>query len=129
MIAVYVYVATYIVFLLYQIVELVDTDKKVELQKEVFTNCRQHIVEYLSPDDIVDHLISKHLIGDSARQQLSLPKTTQEKNRIIVDGLSKGGPDALEKFCVILKKNSRTKHISDRLEEGTYIHNLSTLYT
>ena len=111
----------YIVFLLYQIVELVGTEKKLELQKEVFTSCRQYIVQYLSPDDIVDHLISKHLIGDSARQQLSLPKTTQEKNRIIVDELSTGEPDTLEKFCTILKKNIRTKHISDKLEKGTYM--------
>ena len=117
-------------FLFYQIVELVGTEKKLELQKEVFTTCRQHIVQYLSPNDIVDHLISIHLIGDSARQELSLPKTTQEKNRIIVDELSTGGPDALEKFCAILKKNSRTKHISDQLEKGTYIHDLiNIVYT
>ena len=89
--------------------------------KLVLINCRQHIVQYLSPDDVVDHLISKHLIGDNTIQELSLPnKTLQEKNRIIVDQLSTGEPDALEKFCVILKKDSRTKHIADRLEKGVY---------
>ena len=75
----------------------------------------------------MDHLISKHLIGDSARQELSLPKTPQEKNRIIVDQLFTGGPDAFEKFCMILEKNSRTKHIADRLEEGMY--NMCICYT
>ena len=115
--AMYVHSVFYFILL----VDVLDTDKKLELQREVFTNCRQHIVQHLSPDDIVDHLISKHLIGDSARQQLSLPsKTTQEKNRIIVDELSTGGPDTLEKFCTILKKQSRKKHIADRLEKGMY---------
>ena len=72
----------------------------------------------------MDHLISKHLIGNSAYQQLCLPiKTTQAKNRIIVDELSSGGPDTLEEFCAILKKNRGTKYIADHLEKGTYLTN------
>ena len=103
-------------------VALLDTEKKLELQKEVFTNCRQYIVQYLNPNDIADHLISKHLIGENASQELGLPiKTAQEKNRTIVNELSIGGPDTLDKFCEILKKNSRTKHIADKLEKGTYV--------
>ena len=105
--------------LFYHIDEL---QRKLELQKEVFTNCWQYIIQYLSPDDIVDHLISEHLIGNSARQKLSLDKTKDEKNRIIVDELCSGGPDTFEKFCVILKKNSITKHIANRLENGIYVH-------
>ena len=106
--------------LFYYIVDL-DIDKKLELQRRVLINCWQYVVQYLSPDDVVDHLISKRLIGENAKQELSLPnKTPQEKNRIIVDQLSTGEPDALEKFCVILKKDSRTKHIADRLEKGVY---------
>ena len=81
-------------------------------------------MQYLNPDDIVDHLISKHLIGDSARQELILDKITMEKNRIIVDELCSGGPDTFKKFCGILKENSRTKHIADRLEKGMYVHDL-----
>ena len=103
-------------------VGLIDTEKRLELQKEVFTNCRQFIVQYLNPNDIVDHLISEHLIGENARQELGLYiKTAQEKNRTIVNELSIGGPDTFEKFCEILKKNSRTRHIADQLEKGTYI--------
>ena len=91
----------------------------MELQKQLFTDCRPYIVQYLSPEDIVDHLISKHLIGQSAQQQLGLlVKTPQEKNRIIVDELSNGGPDTLKKFCEILKKNGRKKHIADYLKKG-----------
>ena len=91
----------------------------MELQEEVFTNCRQYIVRHLSANDIVDHLISKHLIGQSAKQQLGLLVTTpQEKNRIIVDELSSGGPHAFRIFCKILKKNGRTKHIADHLMKG-----------
>ena len=92
----------------------------LELQKEVFTNCRHYIVEHLSPDDVVDHLISEHLIGDGASQQLQLPiKTAKDKNRIIVDELSIGGPGTFEKFCMILKKNRRTEYMADALEKGT----------
>lgn len=94
-------------------------EKRLELQKEAFTSCRQYIVDHLSPDDIVDHLISQRLIGDSAREQLSLSiKTTKEKNRTIVDELCTGGPGTLEKFCAMLKKSKRTKHIADHLDKG-----------
>ena len=99
-----------------------DIEKRLELQKEIFTVCQNYLVQCLNPDDVMDHLISKHLIGDSTYQQLRLSnKTKQEKNRIIVDGLSSGGPGTLEKFCVILKENKITKHIADHLKKGTYV--------
>ena len=106
--------------ILFLLIEFLDVEKKLELQKEIFTNCRQYIVQRLSPDDVIDHLISKRLIGDSAYQQLRLPiKTTQDKNRTIVDELCSGGPGVFEEFCAILKKNRRAKHIADYLERGT----------
>ena len=106
--------------LFYRPIELLDDDKRMELQKEVFTNCRQYIVKHLSPDDVMDILLSKHLIEDSAYQQLRLPiKTTQDKNRTIVDELCSGGPGVFEEFCAILKNKKRTKHIADHLEKGT----------
>ena len=79
-------------------------------------------MKHLKADDVVDKLITKHLIGESNRQQLFLPvKTRQEKNRIIVEELRTGGPDTYKKFCEILKESSATKHIADKLEKGTYL--------
>ena len=78
-------------------------------------------MEHLKPDDIVDHLISKGLIGDSAQQRLCLPiNTLKDKNRIIITELRSGGPDTFGNFCEILKKSSLTKHIADHLEKSTY---------
>ena len=92
----------------------------MELQKEVFDSCRNYIVHSLDPDDIVDHLISQDLIGYSAHEQMSLPiKTAKDKNRIIINELAAGGPGTLEKFCTVLKKGRRTKHIAYHLEKGT----------
>ena len=108
------------VCLFYWLVEMLDVEKRLKLQKEVFTNCCQYIVRFLNPDDVMDTLFSKCLIGNSAYQQLCLPiKTTQQKNRTIVDELSNGVPGVFEEFCAILKKNRRTKHIADLLENGT----------
>ena len=122
---VYIHTCTYVL----TTAELLDTEKKLELQKEVFTNCRQYIVQYLNPNDILDHLISKHLIGENASQELRLPiKTVQEKNRTIVNELSIGGPDAFGRFCEILKKDSRTKHIADQLEKGMYMFTINKRY-
>ena len=100
----------------------------MEVQKEVFDKCRNYIVQNLSPDGVVDHLISQHLIGDSAHEQLRLPiKTAKEKNRIIVDELSTGGPGTLEKFCTILKISKRTEHIADNLEKGTCVYTINDI--
>ena len=78
----------------------------------------------------MDILLSKSLIGNSAYQQLRLPiKTTQEKNRTIVDELSNGGPGVFEEFCAILKKNRRTKHIADLLENGTLLYCVCMAFT
>ena len=102
--------------------EFLDVEKRLELQKEIFTTCRKYLVDHLNPDDVVDILISEHLIGRTASNQLNLPtKTKQEKNRITVDELFSGGPDTYEKFCGILKKISTVKHIADKLEEGSHI--------
>ena len=98
----------------------VSIEKQLELQKEVFTICRQTIVQHLSPDDVVDQLVTERLIGNSAYEKLCLQKPTSEKNRIIVDELSRGGPGTFEKFCVLLKKNWRTKHVADQLERGVF---------
>ena len=122
---VYIHTCTYVL----TTVELLDSEKKLELQKEVFTNCRQYIVQYLNPNDILDHLISKHLIGENASQELGLPiKTAQEKNRTIVNELYIGGPDTFGKFCEILKNTSRTKHIADHLEKGMYMFTINKRY-
>ena len=91
----------------------------LELQRELFTANTAFLVRNLSPDDIVDQLISHHLVGNSAREQLnSHYKTSSEKNRIIVEEVSSGEPGAVDEFCEILKKNSRTRYIAEKLEKG-----------
>ena len=77
-------------------------------------------MQYLNPDDIIDDLTVKQLISPSACGRLKKSsKTAKRKNRIIVDELTNGGPDTLEKFCEILKENRGTKFMADKLEIGT----------
>ena len=50
---------------------------------------RDFIVEYLDPDDVIDELIQRRLIGENAAQKVTQPMGVSrvEKNRIIVDQL------------------------------------------
>jgi len=102
-----------------------DLMKILELQRYLFTNNLHFIVQNLNASDIVDQLISEHMVGQSAREQLKLPvKTNMDKNNIIVDELSRGQPGTLEKFLYILRNTSGStnfKFIADKLEKGTNI--------
>jgi len=76
----------------------------------------------VNPDDVKDHLVSKHLVGQSAYECLNLKvKTSTEKNRIIVDELCRGGIGTLEKFLLILKGESKTMFVAEKLESGKYL--------
>lgn len=57
-------------------------------------------------------------MGRSAAQQLQLSVTNRRsKNRIICDQITTAGPNALEKFCKILRNNKRQIFIAEGLEE------------
>ena len=98
---------------------LLAPEKIQELQKKLFDKSRQFLTTYLNPDDMIDHLITHHLVGDIARQQISSPyQIPSFRNGIILDELSRGQPGTVQKFCMILKKSGMTQHIADKLEKG-----------
>ena len=93
----------------------------LDLQRELFISNLSFIVLNVNPDDVKDHLVSKHLVGQSAYESLNLKaKTSAEKNRIIVDELCRGGVGTLEEFLVILKGASKTIFVAEKLENGMY---------
>jgi len=96
-------------------------EKIIEIQEQVVTDNRDLIVKLLEPDDLVDELIQKRLLGRSGAQRVQLPGTSrEEKNRIICEQLTTAGPDALNKFCEILRKNKRQTFIAERQEKCEY---------
>lgn len=83
----------------------------------------------MNPDDVKDHLVSKHLVGQSAYESLNLKvKTTAEKNRIIVEELCRGGIGTLEKFLEILKSAKKTAFVAEKLEEGKRTKEAQAVY-
>ena len=91
----------------------------MELQGKLFTRSRSFIVKGLSPNEIVDKLVSHDLVGYHALQKLSMEsKCDDDKNRIIVDELSRGKPGTVELFCKILEENDKTEHIGVKLRKG-----------
>ena len=99
-----------------------NTEKRLKLQKQLFTISRNYIVQYLNPDIVMDDLTNKQLISqDACRQMKTSVKSVKEKNKVIVDELSNGGPNTVEKFCEILKENRGTKFMADKLERGKQV--------
>ena len=79
-------------------------------------------MQYLNPDVVMDDLTNKQLISkDACRQMKTSIKSVKEKNKVIVDELSNGGPNTIEKFCEILKENRGTKFMADKLERGKQV--------
>ena len=91
----------------------------LEQQERVLRDNRDFIVKHLDPDDVIDELIQGHLIGENAAQKVTQPMgwSREEKNRIIIDQLSMSGPDAVKKFCEIIRRKKRQIFIAEKLEK------------
>ena len=88
------------------------------VQEQILTENRDFIVKHLDADDVIDELIQDRLIGPSAAQRLQLTNTSRrDKNRIICEQLTTAGPDAVDKFCTILRNNRRQTFIAERLQK------------
>jgi len=88
-------------------------------QREVFTNYRAFLVDYLDANDVIDELIQENMIGKNSAQRVQLQTTSrEEKNRIIVDQLTNSGPGTLEKFCRILTDTGRLAFIAETLDKS-----------
>ena len=93
-------------------------NESLKKQREVFTNNRAFLVDYLDADDVIDELIQEKLIGKNAAQRVQLQTTSrEEKNRIIIEQLTNSGPGTLEKFCKILRSTGRLVFIAEELEK------------
>ena len=87
------------------------------LEKVLTDNCN-FIIKHLEADDLIDELIQERLLGRSGAQRVQLQGTSREqKNRIICEQLTTAGPDALNKFCKILRNSKRQLFIAERLEK------------
>ena len=94
-------------------------NESLKKQREVFTNNRAFLVDYLDADDIIDDLIQEKMIGKNAEQRVQLQTTSrEEKNRIIVEQLTNSGPGTLDKFCEILRNTERLAFVAEELEKG-----------
>ena len=97
---------------------MADLRVTLELQEKVLTENRDTIIKHLDADDVIDELIRARLVGKNAAQRLGLMTITRvDKNRIIYEQVSTAGPGALERFCDIIKKESRQTFIADQLEK------------
>ena len=97
---------------------MADLRVTLELQEKVLTENRDIIIKHLDADDVIDELIRARLVGKNAAQRLGLMTITGvDKNRIIYEQVSTAGPGALERFCDIIKKESRQTFIADQLEK------------
>ena len=97
---------------------MANCEVSLEQQEQVLEDNRDFIIRRLDADEVIDELIQANLIGQNAAQRVQLMGTSRvEKNRIIFDQLITCGPDALEKFCKILRRRKRQSFIAENLEK------------
>ena len=98
--------------------KMANMEKTLVAQGQVLLENRDFIVTHLDAEDIIDELIQERLMGRSAAQRVQLAGSSRmDKNRIICEQLSTAGPDAVCKFCKILRNGRRQSFIAERLEE------------
>ena len=89
-----------------------DVESSLDVLEQVLTKNRNFIIKHLDADDLIVELIQERLLGRSSAQRVQLPGTSrEEKNRIICEQLTTAGPDALSKFCKILRNNMKDKFL------------------
>ena len=87
-------------------------------QGHVLTENCDFIVKHLDGEDVIDELIQERLMSRSATQRVQMVGMSRgDKNRIICEQLTTAGPDAVKKFCKVLRNNKRQTFIAERLEE------------
>ena len=97
-----------------------DDDDSLDIANEVIDNQRVLLSQKLSADDLMDYLIAERLVDSNVGEKLGMMSfTPMEKNRMIINCLTKGGPGTLKKFCAILRKVKKYSYIADELEKGT----------
>lgn len=101
--------------------QLVIRDEDLEkIEREVLLNKQDYLVSHVKPEDILDPLIAKKLVGISAEQKFSLTtSTTSDKVRIILDDIMRSRPGYLKEFCNILKESRTQDHVVEELQKGT----------
>lgn len=99
---------------------MVQPDNETSLAEieQILEDNRDFIIRYLEPDDLIDELIQARLVGPNAAQRMQLPdRSRTDKNRIIFEQLNTAGPDSLNVFCEILRRNKRQDFIAERLDK------------
>lgn len=96
-------------------------DEDIErIENEVLLNKQQYLITHVKPDDILDSLIAKKLMGSFADQKYSLrDNSTSDKVRIILEDLKRSRPGYLKEFCTILRDSRTQDHIVAELQKGT----------
>jgi len=95
-----------------------DIESSLFVQEQVINENRDFIVKHLDAEDVIDELIQERLIGRSGAQQVQLTgKSRADKSRIICEQLTTAGPNAVYKFCKILRSNKRQTFLAERLEK------------
>ena len=96
-----------------------------KIEKEVLLNKQEYLVSHVKPDDIIDALIAKKLVGHFASQKYSIPtNTASDKVRIILEDIKRSRPGYLKEFCDILKDSRTQDHVVAELQKGTRFYGL-----
>ena len=100
-------------------VQMIRDEDLEKIEREVLLNKQDYLVNHVKPDDILDALIAKKLVGNFAGQKFSLPtSTTSDKVRIILDEIKRSRPGYLKEFCTILKESRTQDHVVEELRKG-----------
>ena len=94
-------------------------DVMENLPRDLFIDNMSYLTERLNPNDIIDHLISKRMVGRTTHEFVySQFSTPTEKNRRIIKDLSQGDERTVKQFFIILRKSRMTQYIAEKLEKG-----------
>ena len=75
-----------------------------EEHRELLREHRMKICRDLEAKTVASHLYSKRIISETDNEEIQVQKTNQERSEMLLDKITKKGPNAFETFCNILKE-------------------------
>ena len=78
------------------------------------------LIESLDPREVVSHLYAGRYLLDKNKEQIDSLKNVHDKNRVLLDLLSRKPEHVLVKFMEILRKTNQS-NLADQIEGNFYL--------
>ena len=81
-----------------------DISKMQEEHRQLLRKHRMALSRDMEAKTVASHLYSKGIISENENEEIQVQKTSQERSEMLLDKVTRKGPNAFDTLCDILKE-------------------------